>query len=130
MGKPVAKQGDRVVAIDTHIVLVSTSGGQVPTPMPLPFDGQLDQALADSVYVDDKPVALVDSVASNAPAHVALGGTFQTPPKNRGTVTRGSETVFVGGRALARDGDAAETCNDPADAEVGRVVASGTVSAG
>ena len=36
MGQPAAKQGDQIVATDTHIVLVPSPGGPVPTPLPHP----------------------------------------------------------------------------------------------
>ena len=78
------------------------------------------------------PAATVDSTATNTPAHIPTppGTAFQSPPGNQGTVTIGSQTVKVNGKAIARNGDIAETCNDPADAPVGSVVAIGTVFAG
>ena len=42
----------------------------------------------------------------------------------------GSATVKINGKAAARNGDPALTCNDPADAPVGTVVAVGTVLIG
>lgn len=36
MGQPAAKQGDRVLATDTHIVMLPAGGGLVPTPCPIP----------------------------------------------------------------------------------------------
>jgi uncharacterized Zn-binding protein involved in type VI secretion len=41
-----------------------------------------------------------------------------------------SATVTIGGQAAARAGDIATTCNDPADAPVGTVIAAGTVMVG
>jgi len=38
-GKPAAKQGDLVVGIDTHIVMVPSPAGPVPTATPMPFSG-------------------------------------------------------------------------------------------
>jgi uncharacterized Zn-binding protein involved in type VI secretion len=38
--------------------------------------------------------------------------------------------VRINGKAAARDGDRAETCNDPADAPIGIVVARGNVRIG
>ena len=37
MGQPAAKQGDKVVATDIHIVNIPSPGGPVPTPLPHPF---------------------------------------------------------------------------------------------
>ena len=36
---PAAKQTDRVVALDTHVIMVPAPGGAVPTPTPHPFNG-------------------------------------------------------------------------------------------
>jgi uncharacterized Zn-binding protein involved in type VI secretion len=52
------------------------------------------------------------------------------PPTNRATITTGSLTVTINGRAAARAGDIARTCNDPVELPVGQVVASGQVVIG
>jgi uncharacterized Zn-binding protein involved in type VI secretion len=130
MGLPAAKQGDRVVATDTHIVMIPSPGGPVPTPLPHPFVGMLDGALSSDVRIAGQPAATVGSTATNTPAHVPQGGPFQRPPGDRATVRSGSATVRIGGQPAARHGDTAETCNDPADLPVGTVVAVGTVRIG
>jgi len=122
-----AKLGDKVVAVDTHIALVPSPGGPVPTPVPTPFSGKLMEALSKTVMVDNMPVALEQSVALNTQPHVPTAGPFQTPPKNRGTVKTASNTVFVEGKGIARDGDVAATCNDPQEAPVGVVRANCSV---
>ncbi|MCR6487817.1 PAAR domain-containing protein [Amycolatopsis sp. OK19-0408] len=130
MGRAVAKLGDLVLGTDTHIVLVPSSGGPVPTPMQLPFAGKLLLGCCPTVLIGGRPAAVAGSVAVNAPPHVPTGGTFQRPPDNRGTVLAGSPTVLAGGKPLARDGDRVLDCNDPAPAPTGTVVATGTVLAG
>jgi uncharacterized Zn-binding protein involved in type VI secretion len=130
MGQPAAKQGDEIVGTDTHVLMVPSPGGPVPTPTPMPFCGQLDGALSDSVVIDNKPAAVKGSTASNAPAHVPTAGPFQSPPSNKGTVNAGSATVLISGKPAARSGDTALTCNDPADAPNGTIVAAGTVLIG
>ena len=130
MGQPVAKQGDKVVGLDTHVVLVPGPGSPVPTPMPFPFSGPLTQALSPTVFVDDKPMATVGSGAQNAPPHIPVAGPFQRPPSNSATVKEGSATVFANDRRVARAADAAECCNDPQDTQTGHVVAAGTAFAG
>jgi uncharacterized Zn-binding protein involved in type VI secretion len=130
MGMPAAKQGDQVVATDTHIVLIPSPGGPVPTPLPHPFTGMLDGALSSDVKIAGQPAAVVGSTATNTPAHVPQGGPFQSPPANRATVRTGSATVLINGKQAARNGDTATTCNDPADLPVGTVVAAGTVLIG
>jgi len=125
-----AKLGDRVVAMDTHIILVPSPGGPIPTPTPSPFDGKLIQNLSPTVMIDNMPVAVEGSVALNVAPHVPAGGPFQRPPSNRSTVKVGAPTVKADGKPMVRNGDVAETCNDPVDAPKGQVVASSTVKVG
>jgi uncharacterized Zn-binding protein involved in type VI secretion len=130
MTKPAAKQGDRVVGVDTHIVMVPSPGGPVPTPTPMPFSGTLSSELSKDVRVENKPAAVVGSIAVNNPPHVPAGGPFQKPPANQGKIQMGSQTVRINNKQAARLGDTAITCNDPADAPQGTVIASGTVLVG
>lgn len=130
MGQPGAKQGDRIVATDTHIVLVPAPGGPVPTPLPHPFNGTIDGSLSRNVKIAGLPAATMGSTATNTPPHIPQGGPFQRPPSNRGQIISGSATVLINGKAAARNGDTALTCNDPVDQPVGTVVASGTVMIG
>jgi len=132
MGQPAAKNGDRVVAVDTHIVMVPSPGGPVPTPLPHPFVGMINGALSSDVNIMGKPAATVDSTADNTPAHIATppGTAFQSPPSNKATIKVGSPTVKINGKMAARNGDVAMTCNDPSDMPAGKVVAVGTVFIG
>ncbi len=119
-----------MVSIDTHVVMVPSANGAVPTPMPVPFSGKLSGDLAEKVFVDNKAAAVKGSTAQNDPAHSAPAGPFQAPPSNKATVHEGSTTVFFANKPAARMGDPAMTCNDPSDAPVGSVVADGTVFVG
>jgi uncharacterized Zn-binding protein involved in type VI secretion len=132
MGQPAANGASQVTAVDTHIVLVPSPGGPVPTPLPHPFAGTLDGSLVSSVKIAGQPAAVSGSTASNAPAHIPAppGTAFQQPPKNQGSVAMGSVTVKIGGQAAARNADPVNTCNDPADAPVGQIIAAGTVTVG
>lgn len=132
MGAPAAKRGDLITATDTHIVMVPSGSGATPTALPHPFKGTIDGNLSDNVNVMGEPAATVDGTATNTPPHAPTppGVSFQTPPENKGTIISGSATVRINGRAAARDGDKANTCNDPADLPVGTVVAVGTVRIG
>lgn len=130
MGTPGAKQGDKVVGIDTHVVMVSSPGGPVPTPTPMPFQAELSEGLCASVFIDNLPAAAKGSGGANDPGHTAVGGSFQKEPSNKASVEKGSSTVFFDGREAARSGDPAVTCNDPKDAATGTVVAEGTVIVG
>lgn len=126
--KPVAKFQDHVVAVDTHLVI--PEGGSKPEPIPLPFDGQLVEGLSPDVLAENRAVALVGSVARQAPGHVVAPKSFAKPPSNQATVVVGSPTVLANSCPLARASDAALTCNDPADLPIGTVVAGGTVLSG
>jgi uncharacterized Zn-binding protein involved in type VI secretion len=128
MGQPAAKQGDQVTATDTH--LIQPPGTTPPIPVPHSFSGLIDGALSADVNIMGMPAATVDSTATNTPSHIPQGGSFVSPPSNRATITMGSGTVKINGKAAARNGDTATTCNDPADLPAGTVVASGTVTIG
>lgn len=130
MSQPAAKKGDQVVAVDTHIIMIPSPGGPVPTPLPNPFMGQIDGGLSDDVEIGGQPAATVDSTATNSPSHIPAGGPFQKSPANKATITMGSQTVQINGKAAARMGDTAETCNDPADMPIGTVIAMGMVLIG
>lgn len=133
MGSPAATKNSQVIAVDTHIVMVPSPGGPVPTPLPHPFSGFIQSGVVSTVRVGGQPIATVDSVAENNPQHIAMppGTSFQNPPSNQGKVTMGSSTVRAGGKKVARVGDTVETCNDPADQPVGSIVGpAGTVKIG
>ncbi len=130
MAQPAAKQGDQILATDTHIVMIPSPGGPVPTPLPHPFTGLIDGSLSSDVRIEGKAAAVQGSTATNTPAHIPQGGPFQQPPSNRATIQLGSGTVRINGKPAARNGDKALTCNDPADLPVGTVLAVGTVFIG
>lgn len=130
MGLPAAKQGDQITAIDIHIIMIPTPGGPVPTPLPHPFMGIIDNNLSPDVKIMGMPAATVDSMASNIPPHLPQGGPFQKPPTNKATIKMGSVTVKINGKMAARNSDMAMTCNDPVDLPVGTVIAVGTVFIG
>jgi uncharacterized Zn-binding protein involved in type VI secretion len=128
MGVPAAKQGDQVTALDLHLVQPPAPGPPVPTPHP--FTGIIDGALSPDVKIMGMPAATVNSTASATPPHVPIGGTFVKPPPNRATIIAGSPTVLINGKAAARSGDSAMSCNDPVDLPVGSIVSAGTVVIG
>ncbi len=130
MGQPAAKLGDRILAVDTHFVLVPG----LPSPMllPHPFTGTINSNLSNNVNIMGRPAATVGSQATNLLPHIPTppGTSFQIPPSNLGTIQFGSLTVNINGKMAARNGDTALTCNDPGDLPVGKVVAIGTVMIG
>ena len=130
-GMPAAKMGDKVTALDVHIILVPSPPGQpVPTPIPHPFNGIIAGNLCPTVLISGMPAAVVGSTATNTPPHIPQGGSFSAPPTNQGVIIKGSATVLFGGRPAARAGDQATTCNDTGVVGGGVVVAAGTVLIG
>ena len=128
MGSPAAKQGDKVMATDTHILLVpAPPGPPTPVPLPHPFAGTLTGGLSPTVKIEGKAAAVVGSTATNTPPHIPANpaAQFQKKPADRGTVQVGSQTVKIGGKPAARHGDSAMTCNDPADQAIGKIVVTG-----
>jgi uncharacterized Zn-binding protein involved in type VI secretion len=130
MGQPAAKKGDQVVAVDMHIVIIPSPPGQ--TPLPHPFAGVISGGLSSDVNIMGMPAATVNSTADNMPPHIATppGTAFASPPSNKATIMVGSPTVKINGKMAARNGDTANTCNDPSDLPVGQVIAVGTVLIG
>ncbi|MDX2161453.1 MAG: PAAR domain-containing protein [bacterium] len=131
-GMPAAKMGDKVIGMDTHIIMIpAPPGPPVPTPLPHPFNGTLMQNLSTNVMIEKKPAATVGSIALNVPPHIPQGGPFQIPPTNQGNVIIGSATVLINGKPAARNGDTVMTCNDPAPAPTSKIlVPTGTVLIG
>jgi uncharacterized Zn-binding protein involved in type VI secretion len=128
MGMPAAKRGDKVVAFDTHFI-TTQSGVTLPVPMH-PFNGILDGDLSGDVRIEGQSAATVGTTATNTPRHLPLGGLFAKQPSNKGEIIRGSARVFINGKAAARAGDTAKTCNDPVDLPVGTVIATSKVLIG
>jgi len=94
MSRPAAKQGDRVLAVDTHLIQPPPPA----TPLLVPghiFSGVLDGKLSSDVTIEGKAAATVDSTATNTPPHIPLGGTFVNPPSNKGVIVTGSATVIL-----------------------------------
>ncbi len=128
MAKAVAKKGDQVVGLDTHVILVPSSGGPIPTPMPHSFSGAIEREVSTSVFIDNQPVALVGSVADCMPPHIPMGGPFQRSPSNEGTVARGAPPCSSTA-CRRREPAIRECCNDPVDQDTGHVIATGSVFA-
>lgn len=95
-GMPAAKQNDTVVGVDTHIIMIPSPGGPVPTPLPHPFNGKIMDGLSSSVKIGGMFAATVNSVARNMPSHIPQGGPFQKPPGNEAKIMMGSPNVMIG----------------------------------
>ena len=131
MGMPAAKQGDQIVGVDIHIVMIpAPPGPPIPTPLPSPFMGLISDKCSTNVKIMGMPAAVQGSKAMNNPPHIPAGGPFQKGPKNEAEILMGSPTVMINNKPAARMGDTAMTCNDPADAPMGTVMGAGTVLIG
>lgn len=113
-GKQIAKQDDKVIGLDIHILMVPSPSGAVPTPFPHPFIGALKEDLSESVKIGSNKVAIKNSVAKHTAGHTPMGpGTFQKNPENKGKVTNGTEkSVKATGKEVAVLGSQVTTCND------------------
>lgn len=130
MGQAAARQNDRVTGSDTHLVLVPSATGSAPTLLPgHVFAGQIQSKTISDVRIEGRPAATVDSVARNSPPHTPVppGTSFVRPPADQGTVSSGSASVRIHGKAAARRGDPVRTCNDPVDRN-GATITSGARS--
>jgi uncharacterized Zn-binding protein involved in type VI secretion len=121
MGQPAAKMGDRVTALDVH--LIQPPAPVSPVLVPHPFSGIINGSLSSNVNIEGQAAATLGSTADNTPPHVPIGGSFVIPPTNRAQIIMGSATVLINNKPAARAGDTALTCNDPAPLPVGTVVA-------
>ena len=115
-GKQVAKQNDKVVGFDTHIMVIPAGMSTANVPLPHPFIGQIKEKVSSDVKIGDKGVATKGSIAKHDDSmHMQLPGTikFQNNPKKEGEVTGGTVSkVKVNGKEVAVLGSQVTTCND------------------
>lgn len=122
MKQPAAREGDRMIGMDVHVVLVPAGASEVPTPAPCVFRGTLGGSLSPDVRIGGKPAAVVGSTAPVE--HQPPPGTrFEKPlTKNQGTIRSGSATVRINGRRAARTGPTMLACDDSGGSARGTVV--------
>ena len=115
-GKQIAKQDDRVMGFDTHMMVVPAGTSTATVPLPHPFIGQIKDKVSSDVKIDDKGVAVKGSKAKHqSSTHMQLPGTikFQNNPKCEGEVTGNTVSkVKVDGKEVAVLGSQLTTCND------------------
>ena len=128
-GKQVAKQNDRVVGFDTHIMVILAGTGTANVPLPHPFIGQIKGKVSSNVKMGYKGVATKGSVARHDDSmHLQLPGTIQflNSPKKEGEVTGGTiGEVKVNGKEVAVVGSLVSTCNDVGMRDNSTIVALG-----
>ncbi len=135
MAKALATEGDLVIATDNHIELVQIGSQLIPQLVPNhSFNGIIDGGnLSSNVKIEGKRAALVGATATNTSDHIPLiGKSFLKPPGNQASIIKGTERIKINGKAVARDGDLAVTCNDPVDIAVGvvKVISTSTLKVG
>src|SRR5688572_17672237 len=110
MGPPAAKQLDIVMGIDTHIVLIPSPAGPIPTPIPHPHVGMLLDPMdfipmvGTAVKVNGLPRAVAGTAGKAIPPHIPMGGPFAKPPSNESEMFMGSMTVHADGEPLSYAG--------------------------
>ena len=114
--KQIAKQNDKVIGFDTHIMVIPAGTSTANVPLPHPFIGQIKDKVSSDVKIGDKGVATKGSIAKHDDSmHMQLPGTikFQNNPKKEGEVTGGTVSkVKVNGKEVAVLGSQVTTCND------------------
>ncbi|MEE1342849.1 MAG: phage baseplate assembly protein V, partial [Lachnospiraceae bacterium] len=114
--KQIAKQNDKVMGFDTHIMVIPAGMSTANVPLPPPFIGQIKDKVSSDVKIGDKGVATKGSIAKHDDSmHMQLPGTikFQNNPKKEGEVTGGTVSkVKVNGKEVAVLGSQVTTCND------------------
>ncbi len=115
---PATKHFDQVLGTDTHIVLLPTPAGPVPTPVPHPFVGILFDPIdyvpkiGATVSINGLPRAHAGTAAVAMPSHIPMGGPFAKPPGNEGQLFMGSSTVVADGEPLGYAALPVLTCQD------------------
>ncbi len=98
-----AKHFDPLVGIDTHITLIPSPAGPIPTPLPNPYIGivfdPMDYVpmLGATVYINGLPRGIAGGSGQALPPHIPLAGPFAKPPTNESEIFMGSSTVVVDG---------------------------------
>src|SRR5512137_1836516 len=98
-----AKHLDPLLGIDTHIIMIPSPAGPIPTPLPHPYVGMVFDPmdyvpmLGASVYINGLPRGVAGSNGQALPPHIPMGGPFMKPPTNESEIFMGSATVVVDG---------------------------------
>ncbi len=104
---PAAKHLDPVMGVDTHIILIPTPAGPVPTPLPHPYIGMLLDPmdyipkLGTAIRVNGVPRAVAGTAGVALPPHIPMGGPFLKPPSNESEMFMGSMTVNADGAPMS-----------------------------
>ncbi len=115
---PAAKHLDPVMGVDTHIIMIPTPAGPVPTPLPHPYVGILLDPmdyipmLGTAIRVNGVPRAVAGTAGQALPPHIPMGGPFLKPPSNESEMFMGSATVNADGDPMSFAGLPVLSCQD------------------
>lgn len=113
MGAPAIVMGNRIVGTcPTHQIPNPASGAPQPAG-PLPFSAPLLQGVVSSVLIHGKAAAVAGSSGVNTPPHMPVlhvSDPFAIPTQQVGRVTKGSDSVYIGGLAAATSQSSATCC--------------------
>src|SRR5262245_47143238 len=124
-----AKQGDLVIGVDTHLVMVPSPLGPILTPLPHVFPGvvydplgltiaaaSVGLGIGGGVLINGSPVANTGMEVRGERHLPTPPGTSFAPsdqPDHTGTIVTGSKTVSMGGASCARLTSLVSSCNFP-----------------
>jgi RHS repeat-associated protein len=97
------KHMDPLVGIDTHITLIPSPAGPIPTPLPNPYVGMVFDPmdyvpfLGATVKINGLPRGIAGGSGQALPPHLPLAGPFAKPPSNESEIFMGSATVVADG---------------------------------
>src|SRR5262245_54744367 len=124
MGKAAARSGDRFVlaATITHIYTTSTSPPSTPVNTTCNFSGTVSKQASGNVFIGGVAAAIKNGT-SDSGSHTAtdtptVSGSWDNVPTNSATITAGSGTVSINGKAAVRHGDNADVCKGTGSVQV------------
>lgn len=112
MGQPAAVMGDKISATcSIHQIPNPSSGAPQPGP-PMPFSAPLLQGLSTTVMIGNKPAVIAGASGYNTPPHIGLHAAdpSMVPVQQKGTIVKGSASVFFDGKPAAATGATCTVC--------------------
>lgn len=110
MSPAAAKAGDKIEVKEMHPV----QKGNSTVPTTFTFTAIINGNLSKNVLIEGDAAATIGSTATQDADHSPedSAATITPPPLNTGTVTSGSGSVLINGKAAARHRDSASGCTN------------------
>ena len=114
MGAPAIVMGDKITGQCPNHLIPGAMGAPQPAP-PMPFSAPVTMNLVQTVLICGKAAAVVGSQGVNTPPHAGLhpSDPFMVPTTEIGKITKGSATVFIGGKPAANQQSMCTCCTIP-----------------